>query len=111
MLVYMHACMYALDLNSFQKRYLGIDDLIPDPHYRGSGVHQTMPGGHLNIHADFNRYARYDMHRRVNVFIYMNPNWTESYGGHLELWSKDLLRCEQKVSSTYTRYFYYNPMD
>jgi Rps23 Pro-64 3,4-dihydroxylase Tpa1-like proline 4-hydroxylase len=57
-----------------------------------------MPGGHLNIHADFNRYTRYDMHRRVNVFIYMNPNWTESYGGHLELWSKDLLRCEQKVS-------------
>ena len=62
----------------------------------------------MNIHADFNRYARYDMHRRVNVFIYLNPNWTESYGGHLELWSKDLLRCEQKVSSTQYNYCYHN---
>jgi len=32
------------------------------------------------------RYPAYGLYRRVNVFIYLNPNWEESFGGHLELW-------------------------
>ncbi len=40
----------------FLEKLTGISDLIPDPEYRGSGVHQTLSGGYLNIHADFNRY-------------------------------------------------------
>lgn len=84
----------------FLEKLTGIENLIADPHYRGSGIHQTLPGGFLNIHADFNRYIKYDMHRRVNLLLYMNPNWTESYGGHLELWSRDLQRCEQRILPT-----------
>lgn len=77
----------------FLESLTGIVDLIPDPHFRGSGVHQTLPGGYLNVHADFNRYKRYNLHRRVNVFIYLNPDWEDGYGGHLELWSRDLRSC------------------
>lgn len=40
---------------AFLEKLTGIEGLIPDPEYRGSGVHQTLPGGYLNIHADFNR--------------------------------------------------------
>ena len=67
-------------------------------------MHQTLPGGKLAVHADFNRYEEYDMHRRVNVFIYLNPNWEESYGGHLELWSRDLKSCDQRVLPTMGRF-------
>lgn len=77
----------------FLEKLTGINDLIPDPHYRGSGIHQTLPGGYLNIHADFNRYKRYNLHRRVNILLYLNPDWEESFGGHLELWSKDMKYC------------------
>lgn len=84
--------MYCRTLFSFLKsstfiqfldNLTGIKDLIPDPHYR---IHQTLSGGFLNIHADFNRYERYGLHRRVNILSYLNPEWEESYGDHLELW-------------------------
>eukprot|EP01038_Epipyxis_sp_PR26KG_P010116 gene10116-13597_t len=88
-----------------------IEGLIPDPHYRGSGIHQTLPGGNLNVHADFNRYVQYDMHRRVNVFIYLNPDWEESYGGHLELWSKDLKKCDQHILPTLGRFVAFSSTD
>ena len=61
----------------FLEKLTGIHDLIPDPHYRGSGIHQTIPGGRLDIHTDFNQYNRYNLRRRVNVFLYLNPNWNE----------------------------------
>ena len=77
----------------FLEHLTGIKDIIPDPHYRGSGIHQTISGGFLNIHADFNRYERYELHRRVNILLYLNPDWKEEYGGHLELWSKDMNSC------------------
>ena len=42
--------------------------------------------GFLNIHADFNKHPTLDLDRRLNVLIYLNKNWKESYGGNLELW-------------------------
>ena len=51
---------------SFLEKLTGIQDIIPDPHYRGSGVHQTLPGGNLDIHADFNRYSHTNPHPNPN---------------------------------------------
>jgi Rps23 Pro-64 3,4-dihydroxylase Tpa1-like proline 4-hydroxylase len=96
---------------AFLSQITGIQDLIPDPEYRGSGIHQTLPGGYLGIHADFNRYAKFDLHRRVNAFIFLNPNWNESYGGHLELWSKDLKTCGAKISPDHGRFVVFSSTD
>jgi Rps23 Pro-64 3,4-dihydroxylase Tpa1-like proline 4-hydroxylase len=82
----------------FLEQLTGIEDLVPDPHFRGSGIHQTLGNGFLNIHADFNRYEKYDMYRRVNILLYLNPDWKEEYGGHLELWSKDMKSCMVRTS-------------
>ncbi len=38
----------------FLESLTGIEGLITDPHLRGGGVHQVMPGGKLAIHADVN---------------------------------------------------------
>ena len=48
--------------------------------YKGSGVHITTRGGHLKVHADFNRLKFNEsdhrpMQRRVNVFLYLNKDW------------------------------------
>jgi hypothetical protein len=95
----------------FLETLTGIKDIIPDPHFRGSGVHQTLPGGFLSIHADFNRYQQYDMHRRVNAFIFLNPDWDESYGGHLELWSRDMKKCEARIRPDLGRFVVFSSTD
>ena len=82
----------------------GIEHIIPDPHYRGGGLHQTMRGGNLGIHIDFNRYKRLDLNRRVNILIYLNKDWKPEYGGDLELWDKDMKHCVDRVPPVFNRF-------
>ncbi len=75
----------------------GIDGLLPDPTLDGAGVHVTDPDGLLRIHADFNRHPKYHLDRRINLLLYLNKDWDESYGGALELWNKAMTSCEKSV--------------
>ena len=81
----------------FLEKLTGIDGIIPDPHYWGGGLHQIERGGFLKIHSDFNRYEKLKLDRRLNVLLYLNRNWKEEFGGHLELWSHDMKRREQMI--------------
>jgi hypothetical protein len=54
----------------------------------GGGYHHIEPGGRLALHADFNR-SEDGLYRRLNVITYLNPNWTEADGGHLQLLAED----------------------
>jgi hypothetical protein len=97
---------------SFLENMTGIHGLIPDPEYRGSGIHQTLPGGYLSIHADFNLYEKYDnMHRRVNVFLFLNDDWQAEYGGALELWHRDLKSCGAKYLPLMNRFVVFSSTD
>lgn len=96
---------------AFLEQVTGIDDIIPDPHYRGSGLHQTEPGGFLRVHADFNRYERYKLDRRVNVFLFLNEDWDRSWGGALELWPRDMSTCEQKIQPFFNRLVIFRTTD
>ena len=80
-----------------------IGGLIPDPHYVGGGMHQTVSGGLLKVHADFNRHDRLRSDRRLNLLIYLNQHWDDAWGGHLELWSADMSRCERRVAPVFNR--------
>jgi Rps23 Pro-64 3,4-dihydroxylase Tpa1-like proline 4-hydroxylase len=96
----------------FLQDLTNIQGLLPDPHYRGSGLHITAPGGHLNIHADFNKYRDpYQLDRRVNTFIYLNNDWLEDYGGHLELWSPNMQSCVQRILPTLGRFVVFSSTD
>lgn len=66
----------------------GIAHLIPDPNMRGAGIHQIGRGGFLKVHADFATHREFGLDRRLNFLLYLNQDWTEEYGGHLELWDK-----------------------
>ncbi|HET7434230.1 MAG TPA: 2OG-Fe(II) oxygenase [Thermoanaerobaculia bacterium] len=70
---------------SFLERVTGISGLIPDPYYEGGGLHCSGPGGVLVPHTDFHYYERLRLYRRVNLLLYLNPEWEESWGGCLEL--------------------------
>lgn len=39
-------------------------------------------------HTDSHYYERLRLYRRINVLLYLNPDWEESFGGSLELWEK-----------------------
>lgn len=80
----------------FLEEMTGIRGLIPDPYFAGAGIHKTLTGGHLDIHADFNLHGQMKVERRLNVLIYLNPEWKEEYGGSFEIWDKQMT---QKVAS------------
>ena len=57
------------------------------------------------------KYNEYKLDRRVNSFIYLNPDWPESHGGHLELWSKDMKSCSQKILPSMGRFVVFSSTD
>ncbi len=76
----------------FLEEMTGIKGLIPDPYFVGGGIHKTLTGGHLDIHADFNLHPHMKVERRLNVLIYLNPDWKAEYGGSFEIWENDMSR-------------------
>ncbi len=91
-----------LELNSgsflrYLSKLTNIPNLIADPTLQGGGLHQVLSGGVLGVHADFTGHRRYHLNRRLNVLIYLNEDWPESYGGELELWSQDMQRCVRRI--------------
>lgn len=66
------------------ERATGIADLFADPDLFGAGLHCIPPGGFLNMHCDFNYHPKGWL-RRVNMLIYLNEHWDDSWKGHLQL--------------------------
>jgi hypothetical protein len=63
----------------------GIPKPIPDPYLKGGGLHMSGPGGVLAPHTDFHLHEPLALYRRINVLVYLNGDWEESYGGCLQL--------------------------
>jgi Rps23 Pro-64 3,4-dihydroxylase Tpa1-like proline 4-hydroxylase len=92
----------------FLEALTGIKGLIPDPYYVGGGLHETKPGGHLGVHADFNVHGRLNLERRLNLLIYLNDDWSPDFGGDLELWDKAMTGCQIAVAPIMARAVVFN---
>lgn len=75
---------------NFLSQISGVTNLMPDPNLRGAGIHQIGQGGFLKVHADFTTHRDFSFDRRLNFLLYLNQDWPEEYGGHLELWDKGM---------------------
>ena len=71
--------------------------LVSDPHLGGGGLHSIGRKGKLEVHADFNYHPSEYLHRRLNLLLYLNYDWEESWGGNIDLWSTDMKQKEVSV--------------
>jgi Rps23 Pro-64 3,4-dihydroxylase Tpa1-like proline 4-hydroxylase len=82
----------------------GIEDLVADPDLDGAGLHQVEPGGFLNVHTDFLSHAkRRTWSRQVNLLLYFNRGWQPEWKGDLELWDREVTRCERSIAPLFNR--------
>lgn len=108
------ALLYQLNSSTFiefLENLTGIKGIIPDPHFEGGGLHQIEKGGYLKMHVDFNRHTKLNLDRRLNLLLYLNKDWQEEYGGYLELWDKEITKCEKKILPIFNRLVIFTTTD
>lgn len=90
----------------------GITGIIAgDIRLRGAGVHRIKSGGYLQLHTDFNFYETPSgdkLDRRINLLIYLNSSWKDSYNGHLFLCDKQKGVPVKKISPLLNRCVIFN---
>lgn len=67
----------------------GQSNLVADFGLHGGGIHMHQAGDYLNTHLDYDIHPKMDMKRKMNIIVYLNPNWKEEWGGNIGIWSHD----------------------
>jgi|TARA_B100000424_G_scaffold260860_1_gene245147 hypothetical protein len=93
----------------FLENLTGIKDLIADVDFEGGGIHKIKNGGRLELHSDYNKHPNKDIWRRINLLLYLTPNW--NYNGHLDLYEKDPLVKVKSILPTFNRAVIFNTTD
>jgi hypothetical protein len=90
----------------------GIPGLLPDPTFEGGGLHQSGPGGYLNVHTDFSHHHYHkNWKRRINLILYLNDGWQDDWGGSIELWDSSMRQCVAKYPPRLNCAFVFNTND
>ena len=95
----------------FLEKLTGIEGLVGDPYLLGGGLHAIKPGGFLKVHADFNRHDHLHLERRLNGLVYLNADWDDSYGGHLEIWDKGMKKLYDRILPVMGRFVVFATSD
>lgn len=85
------------------ERITGIPDLVPDPYLAGGGYHLTLPGGYLDVHADFPTHPQLPLRRRLNLITYIGRDWQQGDGGVFEMWTKDGSEAVRRIEPIFNR--------
>jgi hypothetical protein len=89
----------------------GLKNILADEQLVGGGMHLTDSGGRLDVHVDFNVIEDRKIFRRLNILLYLNPVWREEWGGHIELWDKDVKSCLQRCQPALNRCLIFETSD
>jgi len=89
----------------------GIPRILADEQLIGGGMHLTGSGGRLDVHVDFNLIEDRKLFRRLNILLYLNPIWNESWGGHIELWDRTVRHCAYRCVPALNRCLIFETSD
>jgi len=79
-----HTLLQSSDFIHFLETITGIPKLRFDPAYWGAGTHNNLQGQSLDAHVDFNYHPGTGFHRRLNLIVYLCPEWDQAWGGSIE---------------------------
>jgi hypothetical protein len=72
----------------------GIAELEYDPFLHGAGLHAHPRHGRLGLHLDYEKHPTLEnKERRLNIILYLSPEWDQAWGGATELWNEDVTAC------------------
>ena len=76
----------------------------------GTGIHRIKSKGFVQLHTDFNTYHSKNrrLDRRVNLLIYLNPDWKPEYKGQLCLCDINTNTCMKKIDPILNRCVIFN---
>lgn len=84
--------------------YLNTGALVNDPYMYGSGCHVTDPGGYLQTHLDYAQHPKTPHYeRRLNLVLFLNPEWKKEWGGHLEMYDDMGAQLECSIEPRFNR--------
>lgn len=96
-------CIMAPEFAKWMETVTGIKDVFITDDNLGTGLHQGSDGSFLDIHVDFNIHHIKNVHRRLNMLIYLNKDWKPAYGGSMEMWNSDMSKMIKAVSPEFNR--------
>ena len=91
------------DFVEFLEGVTNINSLIVDHTFNGAGLHISGQKSFLKLHADYNYHQKLKVYRRLNAILFLNKNWSEDFGGSLELWNKDLSKSEVRINPDFNK--------
>ena len=88
----------------FLKDLTGITNLFGDPYFAGGGMHRIASGGKLSVHEDFVKHPiNQKWYRRLNLLIYLNKDWENSWGGNLQLFDHRTKSVVKEIEPIFNR--------
>lgn len=82
----------------------GIDNLIADYGLHAGGMHLHSSNARLNLHQDAKLHPKLGLVRKLNIIVYLNKDWQESWGGELEFWNSISGEPGEKVFSVWPKF-------
>ena len=95
--------LYSLKFITWLKTLTNEEELIGDFDLSVGGIASVGKGGFLKVHADTNWNPKLKLYRRLTLLVFLNEAWKEEYGGDLELWTKDMKKCESKIMPLFNK--------
>ncbi len=76
----------SFDFISMLENKVSNKKLYTDLGLNGGGWHIHKQGGKLNTHLDYSAHPKLGLQRKLNLIVYLNSKWKESWGGSLGFW-------------------------